>query len=285
MKIVAKFLFLILFFLPLILKSQPNNFYLDFKNNELEIGQYIGKNFKKKKLKKYDNPTENISEIKDLLLKNGAENVLYYFHCLYGSVRIFHKNSLKQLNQNNDSTTIITIEWHAKHAKYVKNWEQSIQQGEALQPLLLELWTAPEKNNNVLCHSMGHRIFAGTVKGLQNDKIQFKTVLFAGSDLDVNAFENDLKILPKISNEIVVYVHRNDRLLKASAKRHERKRLGLNGMEADDFLNEINNLERIDVTYFGGKSGFLATNHSYFKKDARVLQDILKRANSDASKF
>lgn len=279
-----KYCVLFLIFLPILSHSRPENFYIELGKNSIKIGQYAGKNFKKKPLKEYPYQSVNIAEIKQLLFENNEESVLYYFHCLYGGVRSFHKNSLKRLNQENETHKIISVVWHANYLAYEKNWEESIEQPQCLESLFFEFWSTADKNNSVLGHSMGHRIFAGLIKEIDNELVRFDKVIFAASDLDGDVFENNLKNLPTMSEKIVIYVHRKDRLLKISAKKHSRKRLGLHALENDVFLLEIDNLERIDVTNSSGKRFFRTTNHSYFKGDDQVLADIRNLLENDLEK-
>lgn len=264
--------------------TQTENYYIELKKNTLEIGQYLGENFKKKPLKTYPYGKENIAEIKQLLFQNGDEEVLYYFHCLFGGMRLFHKTSLQQLNQGNTTTKVVSIVWHAPKMGYKKNWEASIQLGETIQFMMSELWSIPAKSNRILCHSMGHRIFTGAFKSVDYQVIKFEWVVLAAADLDMDIFEKDLTQMPEMSKKIVAYIHLKDKLLKASTRKHGRKRLGLHGLEKDDFLDKIGNLERIDVTNSSGKRVVRTTNHSYFKRDKMVLKDIynLMKNNSTA---
>lgn len=279
-----KYHVLFLLLLPINSFSRPDNLYLELKKNTIEIGEYQGKNFKKKRLKEYSYQSENIAEIQALFFENQEENVLYYFHCLYGGVRFFHKNSLQRLNQDNQSHKIISIVWHANYLAYKKNWEQSIEQSQCLQQLFFQLWSIAGKNNSVLCHSMGHRIFEGVMQGVDSQGFNFEKIIFAAGDLDVDVFENNLKKLPEISERIVIYIHLKDRLLKASTKRHDRKRLGLHGLENNEILLKIDNIERVNVTNSSGKRCIRTTNHSYFKGDDLVLADIMALLKNDLEK-
>jgi len=250
------------------------HYYVEIEENNLIIGKYEGKRYKENPIKAYPFDSANHAEIKEILLGTGQENVLYYFHALYGSTDPFHKNSLKFLDGLGAVDKTISVVWHAYKIGYKKNWRESVDLGKKVSGVLQALWETANKGNTVLCHSMGHRVFKGIIENLNTEAIHFQLLLFAGADLDTDVFANNLQVLPKISEKTVVYVNKKDRLLKISSKFHGKERLGLNGIANTQRVDSLQNLEVVDVTHSEGRRFFRFTNHAYFKKDEGVIRDI-----------
>jgi len=255
--------------------AATSNFYIEIRKKGIEVGKYSVDRFKKTPLKNYSSNDIKISQIKELLkTENGNEKVLFYFHSMWGSVQPYHKNSLRQLDHSLNVDKVITIEWHADKLGYKGSWKKAIQQGTEISPLIEQL--VSNKNNQyfILCHSMGHRIFEGVIKNFSNQTELISSVFLAAADLDIDVFENNLKSLPTLSHQIIVYTNEKDRLLKIAAKIHKKERLGLTISNYKNSFTAIPNIEIINVTNSNSRKRTSLSNHIYFKTDKAVLRDI-----------
>ena len=271
------FLTLIIYF-ALLLPSPicaATNFYIEVTKTNLEIGKYTEKKFKKRPIKSYGINGIDVKYIKEILIgSDKKERVLFYFHSMWGSIQPYHKNSLKKLNESLEVDKIITIEWHAKGIKYKESWEETIQQGAQISELFEQLINNKQNEYFVLCHSMGHRIFEGVIKEISEKEDLIKSVFFAAADLDVEVFDTNLKKLPTIANQIIIYINEKDRLLKLSNKIHKRERLGLQANKYKGNYKLVPNLEIVNVTNSAERKRLSPSNHIYFKTNHAVLRDI-----------
>ena len=251
-----------------------SNFYIEIGKTNIEVGEYLNKKIKKKNIVKFKKDELKLNEISKILLADSSENILFYFHSMWGGVKIYHSNSLKKMNRISGIDKIVSIIWHTDKLAYKGSWEESIKQGQAISQIINSLTSHKKNNYFVLCHSMGHRIFEGVIKDLNQFNSRFRAIIFAAADLDINVFLQNLSYLPSISDKIVIYVNEKDRLLKLSKMIHKRDRLGLNAPKYISQFAEIENLEIVDITQSKKGNRFLSTNHIYFKKNKAVLRDI-----------
>lgn len=253
-----------------------SNFYIEIADSAVNIGEYVGKTFDEKEIGKFYLETFNTTEILTALnLETEDENVLFYFHSMWGGVKPYHKNSLKILNSElNRIDKIISVIWHAKSLRYKTNWKNSTNPGRVISPMIDSIILNTKNKNFVLCHSMGNRVFEGVVSGFSGNIRRFETVILAGADLDVDVFEDGFSMLPNYSDKVVIYVNDKDRLLKTSRFLHKRERLGLSAGQQNEELSKIGNLEMVDVTHSSSGKLISLSQHIYFKNNDAVVQDI-----------
>lgn len=248
--------------------------YIDIKKDIIQLGTHENNwSFKTDKLNMKVGEI-NYDKINTYLNIKKNDRVLLYFHCLYGGVNVYHKNTVKKLKQLEGLDKVISLIWHTDGVNYLNSWNEASKTSELYKPILNQLLENSEITKYVLCHSMGHRIFEGLVKDYTDSEIKIKSIFFTGTDLEMDVFENSLHSLPSLTDRLVLYVHKNDRLLKKSRKSHNNKRLGIDGLITSPYLNSISNLERIDVTNSSGRKLVRLTNHIYFKRDKLVLKDM-----------
>jgi len=214
----------------------------------------------------------SVDEVSEFFNIKSNEKVLVYFHSLYGGVNVYHKNTVRKLKELDGFDRIISVIWHTDGWNYLNSYNAASATSELYQPYLETILERRDIELSILCHSMGHRIFEGVVKDYSANEISLNKVIFTGSDLDLESFDNSLRSLPSFTKQLVVYVHENDRLLKQSRKFHKKDRLGLNALQKD--FSSIQNLECIDVTNSSGQKLIRLSNHIYFKRDKLVLADI-----------
>jgi len=269
-------LHLICLFFYRILDAQPSQYFIEIKEPNLLIGQYEGKNFKPKIVQSYPLNTLNIKEIETFLFQKNEKKTLFYLHAMFGGVRIYHKSSIKKLGTLEDIDNVVSIVWHTDKKSYKKQWPIAPKEGHLITELLQHLWSNQERNHHILAHSMGHRVLEGIFSTIDFSALQLNTILLAAPDISIDIFENNWQKVPEVSDKIVVYIHRGDKLLKTASKKIPVQRLGRYGFE-NEKLQRIENLERIDVINLAGKGFFLSTNHGYWKKEQLVFEDIKKQ--------
>ena len=119
---------------------------------------------------------------------------------------------------------------------YRRNWQRAFEKGEPLG--LLVGWICERYGNkvNVLCHSMGNRLFEGAMRtAIEHNRkgtILRKLILFS-PDLDTAVDDTDFIRLCKSAEDVMLFMHRNDRLLMLSSWSHGRERLGRGGAHGD----------------------------------------------------
>ena len=280
MKTCSKILCFLLFFPPILLFGAGKNFYLDLKEDYIEVGEYVGKRHKKTVFQTFDRNNLDVIGIKNLLIGKD-EKILFYIHSMFGGVHLYHKNSLNKIAEIENLDKTISIVWHVDKINYKGAWKLAPAQGIDISLLLKTLLEEKSNDFHMLCHSMGHRIFEGMVGTGNWNGSAFKTIILAAADLDIDIFEKSLVNAPKISERLIIYTNGNDRLLKISSRKLKRKRLGLHGHEKPycDKLLQIKNLEIVNVTNAVPGRKIRYTNHIYFKNNPNVLVDINRVIN------
>jgi hypothetical protein len=271
-------LMLMFFLLPLKIFAPVENLYIELIGESgIRAGFFDSTQFQKIKTEKFDfQPDSLLFHEKLLFQKTNSDTfvTLYYFHAMWGNQPNYHRKNLKRLSEVAGVNRIVSVLWHADQMGYLANWEKSYETGRHFSPLFQEIFQQQKGKKVILCHSMGHRVFEGIVSGFQSDSLLFDDVIFAAADLDTNVFEKNLSRLPKISGEIHLFIHKNDRLLKASKFMHKRDRLGLNGAENSEGLSI--NIRQIDVTNAPRDKALSFSNHIYFVRNQSVYSDIAR---------
>lgn len=275
---------LVPFFLqPFSIAAQKANYYIEISDSGFTAGEFSTGDFHKKPWRTFQTGEVDTDALLDYFqLKKGNENVLLFFHAMWGNLQPFHKNSMQCFNaQLTGIDKIIAVIWHAKSPTYRKNWQRAIGLGARISPVINSIVGCTANQYTVLCHSMGNRVLEGVVSTFPDTSRRFKTVMLAGADLNAEVFQEGLTTLPDMSDRIVIYMHEKDHLLQASKIVHHRKRLGLDAKAYVGGWRHISNLEVVDVTH--ARSGHLPsmTNHMYFKNHKEVVLDMNCVLNED----
>lgn len=234
----GKFLFIALFIgFKAMLLAQPHHLYVEWhhKDSMVELGTYYGKKFKQ--MPKVVVPIRQLTpETIDLWLGNTVSdsNVLLYFHSMWGQEIHFHRRCLRGFEKitAGASQTIISFVWHAGGLRYNRNWACAADKGEPLGPLIDRITQVYGDRIDVLCHSMGNRLFEGTLRTIAPENHKeglFQSVILFSADLDTPVEDADFELLRKTSGDIAVFVHCRDRILLLSSWLHGRNRLGRSG--------------------------------------------------------
>ena len=125
---------------------------------------------------------------------------------------------------------------------------------------------------HILAHSMGTRALANALKDISfiyQGKPQFKNVILAAPDIDVEVFESNLyPYMLKTTEQITIYTNSEDKALSASNSLHNGKRLGEGGVNISVFKDMVS----IDAT--GVDTDFLGLGHSYFAQKKILVNDL-----------
>ncbi|GEM_PF-5521937 len=84
----------------------------------------------------------------------------------------------------------------------------------------------PDRQIDLLCHSMGNRLFLETIRRNPFDAHSFRKIILAAPDVGISEFEVSIPYLQQLADSVLVLTHRKDRILLASQWRNHSPRLG-----------------------------------------------------------
>lgn len=215
-------------------------------------------------------------------------NTLLYIHGMWAYKWSFLKGNHKKMqtdmwaHNSNPNGMVITVIWHCK-VNYFENKEMALKSGKILSPLIRRIhdvttMASSTSETNYIIHSMGHRVFEAIWENHLEEGMQYKAghIVMAGSDLESNAFE-DGEVLGNIeyfSDEILLYVHNNDRTLGMSKMLNKKDRLGLEGIADLDKVSS--NILQVDVSVINDNEDAASkfSNHRYYYMSPTIRKDI-----------
>lgn len=222
------------------------------------------------------------------LLPEEKRNTLFYIHGMWAYKWSFLKGNHKKMqtdmwaNTANPNGMIVTIIWHCK-VNYTENSEMALKSGKILSPLIREIHditdkASTESTTNYMIHSMGHRVFQAIWEGHMIEDMPYHAghILMAGSDIETNSFEKGeiLENIGYLSDDILVYVHNNDRTLGMSKMLNKKDRLGLQGILDLDKVSPA--IWQVDISIITDNedppSKF--SNHRYFYMSPTIRKDV-----------
>jgi len=275
--------------------SGLSHYYLKIKGSKpskfkLEIGTVIYND----ELKPKQVESEDIQDISRLIARLGTDldkentsdrlNVL--IHGIWGNYTLAWKEMVKNLtedvyiNDDKEQKVMLSIIWDSS-LNYVTGIKIARKKGDFLQELMrgLAKLNNEETKTTFLCHSMGNRIFQHMITSsglLDQNVIAIDQYISAGADLESNIFdaEQPLHKLPSVVNDIVIYVHNNDRSLGMSKVINRNRRLGLHGVE--DLPSKPDNILQVDVSTITDHLNLPSaiSNHRYFYMNRTIMADI-----------
>jgi hypothetical protein len=250
------------------------DFYIHIRKESIEVGEYQQGTLKAIPFKVYPLSNINSEEIKEYFFDDGEENILYYVHCWLGNIDFYNKGAIKKLELLHRVNKMIAVKWESRGIFYRANWYNAQNEGSKIASLFAGLLAAGNKNNVLLCHSMGHSVLLGMVNKLEPDRKYFKLMFFAGADLPADMLNDELKRIVALSDQTVIYTHQKDRMLQISGWLHHKKRLGILPPDASVHYAGIPNLTITDVTDWPGNHSKSPANHIYFKDHDGVRDDM-----------
>ncbi len=240
--------------------------------------------------------TVDLNEFKDNILdsmnvQGDDYDLNVYIHGVWANHNPIWKKSVKNLTADvfdkmERRQVIISIIWDSSF-RYDKSVVIAYAKGKELGPVFKSLLEEQNARSvNVIAHSMGNRVFQGMVEEqLPADTIRISKYISMGADLESNIFDQDqpLSSLPTLCNEIVIYVHNNDRTLKVSKLLNSNRRLGLHGIS--DSLYQYNCFKTIDVTLITDNESITSkiTNHKYYYTSPIVREDLFNELDAGKS--
>ena len=226
--------------------KQPENrhLYVEWQHwdSTIALGALEGRKFKKKILVSCAIQQLEQGDVQRWLGEPGNGEVLLYFHAMWGQQANFQRKCLRSvekiLNNQPDTGihTVISFIWHAGGVAYPLNWQRACEKGELLGELIGWIGVHYSDKVNVLCHSMGNRFFEGALRNTPHQpagNTLFNTVILFSPDLDADVGDPDFRRLCQSARQVVVFIHRRDRLLMFSDWTLGRERLGRSGPKGD----------------------------------------------------
>jgi hypothetical protein len=250
------------------------DFYIHIRKESIAVGEYQKGTLKAVPFKIYPIGSINSEEIKQYFFDDGEENILYYVHCWLGNIDFYNKGAIKKLELLHRVNKMIAVKWESRGIFYRANWYNAQNEGGKIASLFADLLGVSNKNNVLLCHSMGHSVLLGMVKKLEPHRKYFKLIFFAGADLPADMLNDELKGIIALSDQTIIYTHQRDRMLQISGWLHQKKRLGMLPPESSVHYSSINALTITDVTNWPGNHSKSPANHIYFKDHNGVREDM-----------
>jgi esterase/lipase superfamily enzyme len=124
---------------------------------------------------------------------------------------------------------------------------------------------------HILAHSMGTRALANALKDISflYKEPQFKNVILAAPDIDVDVFASNLHpYIIKTTEQITIYTNSKDKALSASNSLHDGKRLG----EGGENISVFKDMVTVDAS--GLDTSFMGLGHSYFSQKELLVNDL-----------
>ncbi|HMG88800.1 MAG TPA: alpha/beta hydrolase [Chryseolinea sp.] len=268
--------------------QQPTkrHLYVEWRHwdSTIVLGELVGRKFKREIRLACPIQELKSADVSKWLGETGNEEVLLYFHAMWGQQVNFQRKCLRSiekiLDNQGDSAiqTVISFIWHAGGLSYSRNWQRASEKGEPLGDLIGWIGVHYSNKVNVLCHSMGNRFFEGTVRTAiehYEKSTLLRTVILFSPDLDARVDDPDFLRLCQSTEEVVVFIHRRDRLLMISAWALGRERLGRSGPKGDiAAYSKLSHLLVVDMT--GYVKGI--QNHTHLNKKwvQQRIRNVLK---------
>ena len=252
-------------------------------DDTIVLGELTGRKFKRTILLVCPIKELKSADVSKWLGETANNKVLLFFHAMWGQQPSFHRKSLRSIEKtldnqpDNSIQTVISFIWHAGGLAYSRNWTQASEKGEPLGDLIR--WISLHYSNrvNVLCHSMGSRFFEGMLRTANDhygESVILDKVILFSPDLDADVADPDLIRLCNSAKDVVLFMHRRDRLLICSSWALGRDRLGRSGPKGDiEALYMLSHLLVIDMT--DHVQGII--NHTHLNKEwvQQRLQELL----------
>lgn len=217
--------------------------------------------------------------------ENTSKQLNIVIHGIWGDLHFAWNEMIQNLSQDVYSTddgkkkVMLSIIWDSS-INYFTGVKIARNKGDFLGPFFKELTglLGEEIDLNMLCHSMGNRIFQHMILSsglIDEEKVVIDHYISAGADLESNIFDEGQPLhgVDKIVGDFTIYVHNNDRSLKMSKLVNKNRRLGLHGL---DPYRMPENFRLIDVSTITDHRNFITSmsNHRYFYMSPTVTEDI-----------
>jgi len=286
--------FSLLFTNTMMSQNTVHHFYIKVKGKhskpekyKLEFGEIVTN--EKERIFYRKTNASSLDEIRNTLQESIDNKDNYdlniYIHGMWANQKSVWKHTVKNLmydlqNVSNKDQILFSIIWDTG-VIYENSVSNAYTKGKYLSNFfynLVENQTTSTKIN-VIAHSMGNRLFQGMTEHRlpSSGKFIWKYICM-GADLEENIFEKNqpFEFLPNLCENIIIYVHNNDRTLKVSSILNKDKRLGLVGIK-DSLLNkDIFNIVDVSLITDNESIGATFSNHRYYYSSPLVREDMMK---------
>lgn len=206
-----------------------------------------------------------------------------YIHGMWADQKHVWKKTAKNLSRavldcEDTPQLIVSIIWEST-LLYQPNVNLAYDKGQEMSVFFGQLLAAHQsaKSVNVIAHSMGNRLFQGLIEDhLPAKKQLISKYILVGADLESDIFEknNALADIRSMCQEVVVYVHNNDRTLKVSKLLNKNDRLGLQGVSRA--VLDKGQFKTVDVSLIADEEGLSGgiSNHRYYYTSPLVRADM-----------
>lgn len=216
------------------------------------------------------------------------QNVLIYIHGMWAHQPQYwsaHTQKMRKGIFNNDENpygVVVSLIWECG-LNYMSNVPLAYDKGKRFTPLVIKLIEATQEVEgaklSILGHSMGNRVLQGFYENLQGvyKDPPIHNIVMAGADLESNIFEKNqpLHHIDRFAEQVVIYVHNNDRSLKMSKLLNDNDRLGLQGVRDFSLVSDIISTVDVSIVTDNETLSSKMSNHRYFCESATVRRDIL----------
>jgi hypothetical protein len=206
-----------------------------------------------------------------------GKKILFYAHSWLGESDPYFSKSIKLMLQQllpEDDWLVVILLRPTSLKGYNQIYQSSYDEGylaySILEPIL-EFIKPNKSNNYFLAHSLGSRFVEGLLDAHQECKVIFNQLVFTVPDTDLDFI--DRLASARISEEITLYLHAEDRMLHIAALLQDKARLGnqsicsistyYSNILFVDTSNSCFTKERLDLS-----------NHVYFNTARGVCEDI-----------
>lgn len=223
----------------------------------------------------------------------GKENVLFYFHGMFGGQILNYKSTLVDFKlryidpQVSDMSRVIGYRWPGNSLDYPKCKQNAHAIAEAMNSHFNALVRMIEQEAsltsvNVLTHSLGSELFkemmSYEIQRSSTEQINLKEVIICAPDLDVTVFHEaePLSMANKLWDRVTVYHSNKDFTLTMSKNFNNKNRLGLDGPDNETVFDP--KLYFVETSKIADEENFAwrMTGHSYVRASNRCSADMLQ---------
>ncbi len=264
---------------------------LNIDNERIELGEF-SKTVRKHVTSsfKLSDSFEKSSEILQSFFQAHAPasespDILFFIHAMWGSNNQFVRSQVLDFKASyieaadSPVQTVFYVLWDTRPATYYGN-QKNAEASSALLHKLVELLTAmnteQEYHFNMMCHSMGNKVFFEMLDNSVFDKQVFDHIFFAAPDVDEEVlYKPDvLQNLEIISGNTFILYNKHDNLLLLSEVRNGYKPLGL---QPDlNFSNEHPEIQFVNCSFLTDNNKFPSnmTGHLYYSTSIATKRKI-----------
>ncbi len=212
-------------------------------------------------------------------------SILFFIHAMWGSNNMFVRSQVLDFHasyiQSEDSPveSVFYILWDTRPPTYGGNKRNALSSAELLNKLFSLIGEVNNQNQyryNLMCHSMGNKVFFELMENIKVEEKLFHKVLFAAADVDENLLKNEFVMnnLREIADTCYVLFNYYDGLLFLSKVRNFYSPLGFRPDQSS--TNSYPNIQFIDCSFLTDNNKFPSsvTGHLYYSTSIATKRKI-----------